>query len=304
MSGASVAAKRAEIAMRYRCMNRAARRKRAESLSPIRMTSLRTAELERFFRDLFGGLFPNTWEGVDALVVMAEQHLQRNRPEIVSSWLRARAPWVSDRMAAAVVSRAQQRTSRQTASQLGWRIKLTAEVRKRLKITTIRAVGQTDTSMAEDRRQAARDRKEKERRAAGATPRAQYEAESLSQTRPWERFGISRRTWERRGKPMPESFDASPSAPKKEKNTAEDALASHREVAVADRHQGDEGKSLTPAIARFRPPMVSAAESRPRFDHQARPHEDGHSPGQGSRSLGSICAEILAGFRIVDRRPT
>lgn len=36
-----------------------------------------------------------------------------------------------------------------------------------------------------------------------AIPREQYLAESLSRTRPWEKLGISRATWYRRGKPMP-----------------------------------------------------------------------------------------------------
>jgi hypothetical protein len=36
-----------------------------------------------------------------------------------------------------------------------------------------------------------------------AQPREQYEAESLMRTRPWEKLGISRATWYRRGKPMP-----------------------------------------------------------------------------------------------------
>jgi hypothetical protein len=41
-------------------------------------------------------------------------------------------------------------------------------------------------------------RKQRARRAAGVKPRKEYEANSLSQTRPWEAKGISRRTWERR----------------------------------------------------------------------------------------------------------
>ena len=36
-------------------------------------------------------------------------------------------------------------------------------------------------------------------------PRDQYLAESLSKTQPWKALGISRATWYRRGKPMPES---------------------------------------------------------------------------------------------------
>jgi FixJ family two-component response regulator len=39
-------------------------------------------------------------------------------------------------------------------------------------------------------------------------PRAEYEANSLSRTRPWEAMGISRRTWYRRGKTTPQTDTA------------------------------------------------------------------------------------------------
>ncbi|WP_354011523.1 replication protein [Endozoicomonas lisbonensis] len=44
-------------------------------------------------------------------------------------------------------------------------------------------------------------RKEKKRRAAGVVDRATWEASALSQTKPWEALGMSRRTWYRKGKP-------------------------------------------------------------------------------------------------------
>lgn len=50
-----------------------------------------------------------------------------------------------------------------------------------------------------DRRR--RDRHEAARRAAGAIPRADYEANSLSRQKPWEKLGMSRATWYRQGKP-------------------------------------------------------------------------------------------------------
>lgn len=34
-----------------------------------------------------------------------------------------------------------------------------------------------------------------------AVPRAEYEANGISRSKPWEAFGISRATWYRRGKP-------------------------------------------------------------------------------------------------------
>lgn len=227
---ASVAAAHAEIRMRYGCLARVAREERR---APLTITTLRTAELERIFRHRFGGRFPANNIGLAALVVMAEHHVQRNRHEIVVGWIKSRAPWTDDDYAEGIARKAAERTSRLTAGALGWRINLTMEERRRLRIRTIRAVGQTDATMAEDRKQGDRDRKESERRAMGCKTREQYEGESLSQTRTWERFGISRRTWERRGKPMPNivpddaiSPDASPSAIKIRKIFTQERLAS------------------------------------------------------------------------------
>jgi len=35
-----------------------------------------------------------------------------------------------------------------------------------------------------------------------AQPRADYEAQSLTRAKPWERLGVSRATWYRHGKPQ------------------------------------------------------------------------------------------------------
>ncbi|MEK8093369.1 hypothetical protein WOC76_12655 [Methylocystis sp. IM3] len=56
------------------------------------------------------------------------------------------------------------------------------------------------TEASRDGRERSRLRKEQKSRAAGCNPRENYEAQSLSRTRPWEAEGISRRTWERRRK--------------------------------------------------------------------------------------------------------
>jgi hypothetical protein len=40
--------------------------------------------------------------------------------------------------------------------------------------------------------------------------RDEYLARALSRSRPWELLGISRRTWERRGKPPPELVSSTP----------------------------------------------------------------------------------------------
>jgi predicted transcriptional regulator len=38
-----------------------------------------------------------------------------------------------------------------------------------------------------------------------ALPRTEYEANSISSTKPWEALGMSRSTWYRKGKPLPVS---------------------------------------------------------------------------------------------------
>jgi hypothetical protein len=66
------------------------------------------------------------------------------------------------------------------------------------------SIGACDVSKAERlRRRKKRHRaaQQARRRARGVMPRDQYLAQSLSRTRPWEALGISRRTWERRGRP-------------------------------------------------------------------------------------------------------
>jgi hypothetical protein len=76
------------------------------------------------------------------------------------------------------------------------------EDRQQLKIFTIGAVDKTKRQRANARKRRKREqdraRKDAKRRERGAPSREQYRAESLSQTRPWEREGVGRRTWERR----------------------------------------------------------------------------------------------------------
>ena len=79
---------------------------------------------------------------------------------------------------------------------------VTLAERNRLGLKTIGACDVTKAERQEvareAKRQRDRERKAEQRRGAGRTDRATYEAQSLSATKPWEIEGISRRTWERR----------------------------------------------------------------------------------------------------------
>ena len=89
-----------------------------------------------------------------------------------------------------------------SADQVAELLDLEYEDRQRLKFFTIGAVDMTKRQRANARKQRKREqdrmKKEARRRERGAPNREQYLAGSLSQTRPWDREGISRRQWERR----------------------------------------------------------------------------------------------------------
>jgi hypothetical protein len=70
-------------------------------------------------------------------------------------------------------------------------------VRQKLKIWTIGSIDIGKRSRTVLRKRKAAKRQEALRRAKGARPRAEYEANSLSTTKPWEELGMSARTWYR-----------------------------------------------------------------------------------------------------------
>jgi hypothetical protein len=75
---------------------------------------------------------------------------------------------------------------------------VTKETRRATKSSMVFAVDESKQDRDDYRRERKRQHSEEARRKNGAIPRAEYEANSLSRTKPWEALGISRRTWERR----------------------------------------------------------------------------------------------------------
>lgn len=119
----------------------------------------------------------------------------------IPPWLEQWAPWLSIADAKALMAEAILRPRRWKADKLAWRLKLTDADRDQLGITTI---GSIDISRAE--RTARREARKYERlivrrRLKGAKPRAEYEAQSLSRTKPWTALGMSRAAWYRARKP-------------------------------------------------------------------------------------------------------
>jgi hypothetical protein len=90
----------------------------------------------------------------------------------------------------------------------GRRLRLTYEERQMANIKTIAPYDISQTELKarqrEEKRWADQARARKKRRASGALKRSKYEANAVSQTKPWAIMGMSRRTWYRKGKPLPD----------------------------------------------------------------------------------------------------
>jgi hypothetical protein len=185
-----VAAKRLEIKLRYK-----RRRKR------VNLGALRLAELNRLLTSRYGDHLPDDDAGRDDLAVIVHHMVSigtGNPVDRIRSWVRMRAPWCPIVLLDELTHDAMTRPRRWKADKLAWRMHLTAADRKTLRITTIGAIDKGKGTRVAERRQRKRELEEHRRRAAGAKPRAEYEAASTSTTKPWIAAGISRRTWYRR----------------------------------------------------------------------------------------------------------
>jgi hypothetical protein len=93
-----------------------------------------------------------------------------------------------------------------TDERAGRALELTAAERRQYGLTTMYAINESRAQVQLRRRLAKnieeRRRMAKKRLDAGVKPHVT----SSTRTRPWEAFGISRRTWERRGRPDPKTL--------------------------------------------------------------------------------------------------
>jgi hypothetical protein len=189
----SIAARRAEIAARYRQRRR-----------PVSVSVLRLRELMRLARARYPQGITDTPDGRTMVRIIAHHlgALQGDQRRRITEWLAEHAPWLPLRDGRALLAEVASRPRRWRADRLGARLKLLEADRAALRITTIGAVDLDKEARAARRKEAKRQAKLNRRRLKGAKPRARYESESLSRTKPWEAEGISRRTWERRRRTM------------------------------------------------------------------------------------------------------
>ena len=124
-----------------------------------------------------------------------------NAQRRIPAWLSLWTPWMSLTEVQALTTKVIAKPIRWSADKLGKRLNLTEAERQRLKITTIGAADVDKAERLARRNERKRLREQERRRAAGAKTRTEYEAQSISRSKPWETLGISRRTWYRLGKP-------------------------------------------------------------------------------------------------------
>ncbi|OWV88424.1 hypothetical protein ATY75_19825 [Rhizobium sp. N122] len=173
----------------------------------------RMREIEKLIRHRHGDIVPEADDAliyVEVIASLALVEFGQDFVDVVLGWAARWLPWAGKAdLEEIIYERTKVRFSALSADALGHALNVSYAERCALDIRTIGAFdvpkGKRAKLQKEKRRQRDRSRKEEQRRAAGALPRADYLAHSFSQARPWEAFGISRRTWERRGKPVPEA---------------------------------------------------------------------------------------------------
>jgi hypothetical protein len=172
---------------------------KAETIRRLRLGNLRT-----LFRNRYGTVLPDDDVGREdmrelLLPVSIDPNADIKMLKMIEIW----APWMSSAEAEHLVDQINRTPIYQRkpdAERLGFRQQVTNQERERLRLWTIAPYDMTVAERKEQRRAKAAARKRRLRQKHGSKPRAIYEAESKSKIKPWEKQGISRRTWYRKNR--------------------------------------------------------------------------------------------------------
>lgn len=165
------------------------------------MARRRVREIEKFFTDCYGDTLPDNDTGrrwLDILLVHIAESDRANPDQAVRDGAHRWGPWLDDDEHEEMVDQAfnRRRRRRWKADALAKEFGITFAVRQRPKLTTIGAIDMGVAARATRRRKRQNEGRARRRHAKGAKPRSQ----SLAQTKPWEKLGISERTYYRRKK--------------------------------------------------------------------------------------------------------
>jgi hypothetical protein len=166
------------------------------------MRRLRLGNLRKLLRNRCGPTLPDDDAGREylhelLLPISIGPHADIKMPNAIEVW----APWMQEQEKAELVDRISRtpiQERKPTGSQLGKRLRLTYSQRQRLKLWTIAPFNMSRQELLQHRRAKDRARKRRLRQLSGSRSRAEYEATSANQTKPWLAAGVSRASWYRR----------------------------------------------------------------------------------------------------------
>jgi hypothetical protein len=159
-------------------------------------------ELHRVFRDRHGPEFPDNEAGHRDLDILLRYHALHptHGREKMRHTIETRASWMKEdevEMTISDLTVLDPRYLRLKPEELRDRIWLSSADRERLRAWHVPPFDKTEKELARYRKARRNDQETLRRRGAGAMPRADYELESLSRSKPWESEGVSRATWYR-----------------------------------------------------------------------------------------------------------
>ena len=162
---------------------------------------IRIGDLNKIFAERYGDgredwQFPDDDSGLEDLKILIHTYRWTN-PLKMPRIIQLRAPWAD---AQVILDEVDAYPRSWKSATLGQLLNFGGKEWRRLRTRTVTPVDMT----TEDRRNFSRILSNGQRRAkrarSGMKTRAEYEANSLSKTKPWVAEGISRRTWYRRQK--------------------------------------------------------------------------------------------------------
>lgn len=165
---------------------------------------LRLREIEKVIRSRHGRGVPDPYDTDDIDTCLAYVLAVAFTPRVqdVETWCEMWAPWISQAEIDLMKQKAARRKHMLPADSVAKLMNVTLAERTRLKLKTIGACDvceeQRKKIALELKREQDRARQEHKRMLEGRVSRAEYEASSVSQAKPWEAEGVSRRTWYRR----------------------------------------------------------------------------------------------------------
>jgi hypothetical protein len=163
----------------------------------VRSGSKEFHALNRIFESRYRGqTFPNDDAGLADLKILIHHYYWGN-PIAMPRIIQMRAPWAD---VEAIIDEVSANPRKWSSEELGQELNFTGKEWRQLRIRTIAPVDMTKKERAYFNGVRADARRRIKRARSGMKTRAEYESQSLSQTKPWEAEGVGRRTWYRRQK--------------------------------------------------------------------------------------------------------